>query len=269
VEPHGNSLQADRWLHQQQQQQQQAMPRAMEQDGVQQDVEMDEGEELGMAARATGTSGADSTAAGAQPQGGLAKLLPKDPFEDRHSSAAWERLQQEYMLRDATELIEEEAEEPAALRLSEQDKQRLQVAFSRDFAAQLQQQECPAGKQVRAWLRQQLDIAELSYDDGYDDDAAPYGDQQQHGAALDSPRTKQPQQQQQQQLHRWGQQSQQQRGDGVRRSQRSSKGQLSFNYAALFGTSTQRQQMAVTAAAGGGAGQGGTGARIAHLLSLF
>jgi hypothetical protein len=61
-------------------------------------------------------------------------------------------------------------------------------------------------------------------------------------------------------LHRWGQQSQQQLGGGVRRSQRSSKGQLSFNYAALFGTSTQRQQMAVPTSAGGGAGQGDTGA---------
>jgi hypothetical protein len=176
VEPHGNSLHADRWLLQQQQ----AMPRAMEQDGVQQDVEMDEGEELSMTSRTTGTSGADSTAAGAQQQGGLAELLPTDPFGDGHSSAAWERLQQEYMLRDATDLIEEEAEDPAALRLSEQDKQRLQVAFSKDFAALLQQQDCPAGKQMRAWLRQQLDLAELSYDDGYDDDDAPYGDQQRH-----------------------------------------------------------------------------------------
>jgi hypothetical protein len=94
------------------------MPQAMEQDGVQQEVEMDVGEGHGMAARATGTSGADSSAAGAQPQGGLAELLPTDPFEDRHSSTAWERLQQEHMLGNATELIEEEAEDPAALRLS-------------------------------------------------------------------------------------------------------------------------------------------------------
>jgi hypothetical protein len=90
------------------------------------------------------------------------------------------------MLQDATELIGDEAEDPAELRLSDQDKQRLQAAFRKEFAAQLQQQECPAEQQVRAWLRQQLGIAQLSYDDGSDDDAAPYGDQHAQGAASGS-----------------------------------------------------------------------------------
>ena len=111
------------------------------------------------------------------------------------TAAAWERLQQEQMLQDATELVADEAEDPAARRLTAQDKRRLQAAFSRDFAAQLQQQECPAEQQVRTWLRQQLGISQLSYDDGYDDDAAPYGDQHAQGAASGS----QQQQQQRQQ----------------------------------------------------------------------
>jgi hypothetical protein len=177
------------------------------------------------------------------------------------------------MLRDATELIDDEAEDPAALRLSAQDKQRLQAAFSREFAAQLQQQECPAEQQVRAWLRQQLGIAQLSYDDGYDDEAAPYGDQHAQGAASGS----QQQQQQRQQPHSGmaadaGQQqathsqvlSDQQRGDGVRRSSRSSKGQVSFEYAALFGTSTQKHQAAAAAATGDAGGGKGGGYRGAH-----
>ena len=253
-----------------QRQQQQAMT-GQGQASMQQDADMETDEEIHIAAPAAGTSGAARAAAGARFPGDPAEVLPNDPFGARHSSTVWERLQQEQMLQDATELIGDEAEDPAELRLSDQDKQRLQAAFRKEFAAQLQQQECPAEQQVRAWLRQQLGIAQLSYDDGSDDDAAPYGDQHAQGAASGSQQQQQRRQQRQQPHSGMAADASRQRatcsnqglrdqqgGDGVRRSGRNSKGQVSFDYAALFGTSTQKHQAAAAAAAGGtGGGKGG------------
>ena len=141
----------------------------------QQDVDMDSGAGSGTAGAAAGASTAAGAAEGVQLQGPPAELLPSDPFGDQHSHDAWVRLQQEQMLRDATELVADEAEDSEARKLTAQDKRRLQAAFSRDFAAQLQQQDCPPELQVRTWLRQQLGISQLSYDDG-EDDAARYRD---------------------------------------------------------------------------------------------
>jgi hypothetical protein len=176
------------------------------------------------------------------------------------------RLQLEQMLQDATEIAGDEADDPAERRLSEQDKQRLQTAFSEAFAVQLQQQECPAEQQVRSWLRSQLGITQCSYDDG-DDDAAPCGDQHTQGAASTSQ-----QQQQQSPLGSGARASRQQaahgrhqqQGGSVRRSGRSNKGQMGFQYAAIFGRGTQPGAPAAQTAAGdrrGGKGRVSDGAQ--------
>jgi hypothetical protein len=227
-------------------------------------------QEVAMELDAEDSAAAIGNAGDMQQQGAPEELLPNDPFGNGDGHAAWVRLQLQQMLQDATEIVEDEADDTTARRLSEQDKQRLQAAFRAAFADQLQQQECPAEQQVRAWLRSQLGIAQHSYDDG-DDDAAPPGDQHTQGAA--SATQHRQQQQQQQQVPRGqgprARQKQgahgreQQQGDAVRRSSRSNKGQMGFEYAAIFGGGTQLAKPAAKGATGdkgGGKGRGSDGA---------
>ena len=54
-----------------------------------------------------------------QQQGAPEELLPNDPFGNGDGHAAWVRLQLQQMLQDATEIVEDEADDTAARRLSE------------------------------------------------------------------------------------------------------------------------------------------------------
>ena len=185
-----------------------------------------------------------------------ADLLPADPFVAQEGNAAWQQLQVEQMLQDA-EQIADEAQSPAARQLSAAAKQQLQQAFLGRFSSLLQAQHSPPEREVRSWLRQQLRVPAVSYggDSDSDDDlglpaAAAAAEGQQEVTADAQPQGQQPRRDQRSRQRR----DQQQPAAPLRQSPRSNAGQVSPQFAALFGAGSS-QTVSTGKQRGGGKGR--------------
>jgi hypothetical protein len=174
-----------------------------------------------------------------------------DADAEHSSSDRWVREQLEIMLAEAVRLADDEADHPAARTISRADRQRLQQRFQQQFARVLRQRDAPPMPQLRTWIRQQLGIKELSYDDTCDSDRDVEVPHARAGHAQQGQKGQQQQQGQEQGV----QQQQQQQLQPLRRSSRRNLGQLSSTYDAQFGP-TMGNSAGAKKQSGGAGGQG-------------
>ena len=145
------------------------------------------------------------------------------------------------MLETARTLADDEGDEDQR-KLSADDRRRLQHTFQQHFHKLLLEQEFVPLGQLRAWIRRQLGIKQRAYGDSSSDDEDPRPGPTTRGRSRQRKSQGQQQRQQQQQQQGRGQpplQQAQHQGDqqqaSPRRSSRVNRGQMSNQFAVLFG----------------------------------